>query len=145
MKRHTPDDERDGPDENARETRIDINFSVTDLLSNLLDGADSTRRSSGSRPRGRPSRGPDETDHDHDYHVDSYRTDDELTIVADLLGTKRDDVTAGIDAKRGELVVAVGDRAVGRVPLPWDPVTVADTSFNNGVLQVRLRPGTDSR
>lgn len=147
------EDEQNGPDE-RRGTHIDISLSVTDILSELLDGRESgsDRRTPARRPRGRPTRaGPDssssrdesserESTDGEEFHVDSYRGDDSLTVVADLPGTTRDDLTTGIDAERNELVVAVGDTVAGRVSLPWDPVEVDDTTFNNGVLQIRLRP-----
>ncbi|SFR38336.1 GvpH protein [Halogeometricum rufum] len=147
------EDEQDGPDDEQSPTRIDISISVTDLLSDLLDDrrAETDRRTPGRRPRGRPTRaghasgdGPTEGGSvDDDYRVESVRDGDELTVVADLLGADRADVTTGIDPERSELVVATGGRAVGRVSLPWDPVEVVETSFNNGILQVRLRPATD--
>jgi HSP20 family molecular chaperone IbpA len=144
------EDEQDEPEEERSGTRIDVNISVTDLLSDLLDGrrSETSRRTPGRRPRGRPTRrghasgdepAADESA-DDDYRVESVRDGDELTVVADLLGADPDDVTAGIDPERSELVVATGGRVVGRVSLPWDPVEIVETSFNNGVLQVRLRP-----
>lgn len=150
------DDEDDAPDERTG-TRIDISVSVTDLLSDLLGERDSesSRHSLGTRPRGRPSSanapssdGPTADDGPaaggDDYHVDSHRTEDGLTVVADLSGADRDDVTAGIDADRNELVVAVDGRVAGRVDLPWDPVEVTESTYNNGVLQIRLRPAAES-
>ncbi|MDS0296303.1 gas vesicle protein GvpH [Halogeometricum luteum] len=152
---HRDDDDQHGPDDERPRTRIDINLSVTDLLSDLLSEAkrDSDRRSLSERPGGRPSRGrpgaqrqpdgsadPEGADARADYRVDHHREGDELTVVADLADAARDDVTAGIDPDRGEFVVAVDGRVAGRVPLPWDPVEVTETTFNNGVLQVRLGP-----
>ncbi|MDS0297743.1 hypothetical protein NDI76_03185 [Halogeometricum sp. S1BR25-6] len=151
---HRDDDDEHGPDDERPRTRIDINLSVTDLLSDLLSEAkrDSNRRSLSERPSGRPSRAApgarrqggtadrEETDARADYRVDHHREGDELTIVADLADAAHEDVTAGIDPNRGEFVVAVSGRVAGRVSLPWDPVDVASTTFNNGVLQVRLRP-----
>ncbi|WP_152421658.1 gas vesicle protein GvpH [Halogeometricum pallidum] len=153
--RDDDDDDQHGPDDERPRTHIDINFSVTDLLSDLLSEAkrDSNRHSLSERPSGRPSRvGPgaqrrsdgtadrEQTDAPADYHVDHHREGDELTIVADLAGAEHEDVTAGISPDRGEFVVAVDERVAERVPLPWDPVEVVETTFNNGVLQVRLRP-----
>jgi HSP20 family molecular chaperone IbpA len=145
------DDEQDGPDDEWSGTRIDVSISVTDLLNDLLDGRETGRRTPGRRPRGRPTgaghaSGDGQTESgsaDDDYRVESVRDGDELTVVADLPGVDQADVTTGIDPSRSELVVATGGRAVGRVSLPWDPVEVVETSFNNGILQVRLRPGTD--
>lgn len=149
-------DEDDAPDE-PNGTRIDISVSVTDLLSELLGERDSesSRHSLGTRPRGRPSSANAPSSDgstpnggasasDDDYHVDSHRTEDDLTVVADLAGADRSDVTTGIDPDRNELVVGVDDRVAGRVDLPWDPVEVADSTYNNGILQVRLRPVAES-
>lgn len=149
------DDDQHGPDDERPRTHIDINFSVTDLLSDLLSEAkrDSNRRVPSERPGGRPSRASpgarrrsggtadrESADARADYRVDHHREGDELTVIADLGGTEHDDVTAGIDPNRGEFVVAVDESVAGRVPLPWDPVEAVETTYNNGVLQVRLRP-----
>jgi HSP20 family molecular chaperone IbpA len=50
-------------------------------------------------------------------------------------------VTAGIDDRGSEFVVAVRGTVVERISLPWDQTEVVDNRFNNGVLEIRLRRG----
>lgn len=71
--------------------------------------------------------------------IDTRRTDDELVVVADVNRTSTDEVTVGIDPGASELVIGKRGRVLGRVDVPWES-TERSAQFNNGVLEVRLRP-----
>lgn len=100
-------------------------------------------RPSDGRERDRPSRPrkkrswPAESDDDH--LVESRREGDELVVTADLPGVSAEDLVLGLDDDADELVLGVDGRAIERVPLPWEEVGVADASYNNHVLVVRVR------
>jgi HSP20 family molecular chaperone IbpA len=149
-------DDADGGDEqdendDGPSIHIDIGLSVSDLIRELRDRSETrqSRDSLGVRPGGRGGRGRRSAGRrggrreqpDADYHVEQYRDDDELAVLADLPGVDDDEVTAGIDEDGEEFVLAVGGAVVERVPLPWDRTEVAHTGFNNDVLEIRLRRG----
>ena len=74
--------------------------------------------------------------------ADTHHEDDEFVVTADIYGVGKDDLSVGIDPKTNELVVGSNDVALERVPLPWDSVEATSVRYNNGVLEVRLRPKT---
>lgn len=160
----------DSPDsEPSREEftgiRLDIGLtSVTDLVNSLLD-ADASRPTQ-DHPRRRPD-GPGKVGRKRDdpppspgdagigdaepedaagaaetdkYHVRTHESDDELTVVADLPGVDEEDLSVGLTDGEDILVIAVDGTPVDRVTLPWDPVAITKVWFNNGVLEVVVRP-----
>ncbi len=148
------DDSNDSADEAVSGIHIDVGLSVNSLLRGLLGGLRSRneRGSLGSRPGPRP-KGPEspsrqsqptesgdqEPGTDQDYHVETRREGNELTVVCDLLGVDPADVEAGIGEQTGDLVIAVDDEVVERVSLSEEPFEVREARFNNGVLRVTLR------
>lgn len=74
-----------------------------------------------------------------EFHVDAYRAGDELVVVADLPGVDAEDLSVGVDVGRNCLVVGVDGDVVERVTLPWESVVASEATFNNGVLEVRVR------
>lgn len=72
--------------------------------------------------------------------TDTYREGDEFVVTADIYGVSRDDLSVGIDPRTNELVVGANDTALERVSLPWNPAEATSVRYNNGVLEVRLRP-----
>lgn len=72
--------------------------------------------------------------------ANTHREDDEFVVTADIYGVGKDDLSVGIDPKTNELVVGANDIALKRVALPWDSAEASKVHFNNGVLEVRLRP-----
>lgn len=166
------DDERPPADASDRDgftgIRLDVGLTaVTDLVDSLLD-ADVSRPTQ-DQPRRRPD-GPGKVGRKRDDHVSPARdadaapdagesteesvdtdefhvrtdeSDDALTVVADLPGISEDDLSVGLAGDGDALVVAVHDQVVDRVSLPWDPVAVTRVWFNNGVLEVVVRPVAD--
>ncbi|WP_254862305.1 gas vesicle protein GvpH [Halovivax gelatinilyticus] len=63
-----------------------------------------------------------------------------FVVHADIPGAEVDDVSVGLDPRADQLVVGVHDEAVAWVDLPWSKAEATDVWFNNGVLEVRLRP-----
>lgn len=159
----------DGPDRDSSRDeftgiRLDIGLtSVTDLVNSLLDADVSRptqdhprRRPDGPGKVGRkrdeppPSPGdaggasdeegtPSETVQTDTYHVRTYEGDGELTVVADLPGVNEEDLSVGL-TKGDDLLVAVDGTPVDRITLPWDPMVITKVWFNNGVLEVVVRP-----
>lgn len=89
------------------------------------------------RPRTRRRRASPSSDH----HLTTRRHDDELLVTADVAGSDREEVTVGFDDDT--LVVAVEEREVDRIDVPWRERT-ADATIKNGVLTVQIRPKTNS-
>jgi len=75
---------------------------------------------------------------DEDHLVDVRADDDGVTVLADLPRATAESVTAGID-DRNRLVIGIDDEVVERIPLDDADILAADTTFRNGVLEVRLR------
>ncbi|SIR81544.1 gas vesicle protein GvpH [Natronorubrum thiooxidans] len=73
-----------------------------------------------------------------DHHLTTREFEDELLVIADVAGANPDDVTVGF-GDDATLVVAVSDRELGRLEVPWRDWT-ADAVITNGVLTVRVRP-----
>ena len=72
--------------------------------------------------------------------VDTRREDGEFIVTADIPNASRDDLSVGIDPRTNELVIGVAGTALERVDPPWRSVEATKVWFNNGVLEVRLRP-----
>ncbi|PSP89796.1 hypothetical protein BRC90_03050 [Halobacteriales archaeon QS_4_69_34] len=84
-----------------------------------------------------------------DGPISAVRTEGSTVVVAlDLPGVDPSSLSAGV--RGGAIVVAEGGTAVARVPLvregapPADDLAVAYASYNNGVLELRLRPEGDA-
>lgn len=100
---------------------------------------DSDRRRLNSRP------GSSSTRQDEDsYLVEVRDTDDGLLVVADLPEFEIDDITAGFDEERNELVIGVENEPVERVALPWSAVNV-ESQFQHGVLELQLTQAEDEQ
>lgn len=145
---------RRSPTDETRNIRIEIGLqSVTDLLDGLLGGGQPANRRPPSRTlpnerdnastiEGVTSSGDDVSDDDV-FHVETYRTDEEFVVVADLPGVSEDELSAGVSERSNELVVAVDGNTVERIGLPWDRVTATSARFNNFVLEIHLGPAID--
>ncbi|NUB90771.1 hypothetical protein HTZ84_14000 [Haloterrigena sp. SYSU A558-1] len=72
--------------------------------------------------------------------VDTRREAREFVVTADVLGASRDDLSVGIDPRTNDLVIGVNGTVVERVDPPWRSVEATTVWFNNGILEVRLRP-----
>ncbi|MBX0295332.1 gas vesicle protein GvpH [Haloarcula nitratireducens] len=135
---------------------IEFGLSLSDLVDGLLDGdrASDDRGSLGHRPERagteQSSSGSDEVDgRDRDEstvdsHVRTYREGDRVTVVADLPDTDFDDVSAAVGERTNDLVILVDEAVVDRVSLPWEVFEVDAATFNNGVLEIRVRAVGDA-
>lgn len=115
-------------------TRTDYGFSVStgpdpDSLWDRLGGEESTDSSTVT-----PTKSPDE-----EYLVDVREEENAVLVLADLPQAAAEEITAGIDRERGELVIGIEGGSTERIPLGDADIVVADSSFNNGVLEVRLQ------
>lgn len=99
-------------------------------------GADSQR---GSDERGTHRKRRVDTD-SAECLIDTRWTDDEFVVTADVPGAGIEDVSVGIDPRTNELVINRDDAVVGRVDLPYESPEATQVWFNNGVLEVRIRP-----
>lgn len=89
-----------------------------------------------------------------EYIVEVRHADDEMVVTADLPDVEREELVVGVDPDTNALVIAVSraddraggraDEVVERIPLSWDAISVADTSFNNGIFEIRLQPAEGS-
>lgn len=77
---------------------------------------------------------------DTDYATAIHETGEELVATVDLSETNPGDLSAGVDADAGTLLVARDGEILERITLPRGDLAVRDASFNNGVLDVRLGP-----
>ncbi|ELY48144.1 Hsp20/alpha crystallin family protein [Natronorubrum sulfidifaciens] len=137
-------------------TRFEYNVSIRTGLSSddrprveRRSGTAAGRERSGRRPRTRRTRAetPPSTP-SSDHHLTTREFEDELLVIADVAGADPDDVTVGF-GDDATLVVAVSDRELGRLEVPWRDRT-ADAVITNGVLTVRITPeptetGTDDQ
>jgi HSP20 family molecular chaperone IbpA len=72
-------------------------------------------------------------------HLVDVRTDDDgFVVLADLPQATAESVSAGVDS-RNRLVIGIGDEVVERIPLGETEIDSAESTFRNGVLEVRLR------
>ena len=173
MSEHDPDDDRDRdargrpgdrPPGGIVHLGIDVGVSsLDDLLGGLVDvgavrgGQDgewqwvdepADRDRIGSDPTDSPGRtdepfADEPVDVADEFLVETHRADDQLIVTAELPGVGEDDLSVGIDVPSNELVIAAEGRTIERVSLPWASTDAARVWFNNGVLEVRLRPGGD--
>lgn len=77
---------------------------------------------------------------DADYTTALTRTDEGYVATFDLPDVDPRELAAGVDPSGGTLIVGTDSAVLERVSLPRDDLEVAEASFNNGVLDVRLRP-----
>jgi HSP20 family molecular chaperone IbpA len=75
---------------------------------------------------------------DEEYLVDVREEEDGVLVLADLPQATAEEITAGIDRERGDLVIGIEGGTTERIPLGDADIVVADSTFNNGVLEVRL-------
>lgn len=68
--------------------------------------------------------------------------DGEFVVVADVLGAGVADLSVGITRPTDELVLSERGTELARVALPWSAPEATTVRLHNGVLEVRLRPGT---
>ncbi|MDL5363703.1 gas vesicle protein GvpH [Halalkalicoccus sp. NIPERK01] len=118
----------------GRHTRTDYGFSVStgpdpDSLWERL-GVDEPSDGSDAETT------PTSTD---DHLVDVREVEDGVVVLADLPQATAESVTAGIDREENDLVIGFEGEVVERIPLGDADITVADSTFRNGVLEVRLR------
>lgn len=129
-------DDRDRVSGSGRRGDVEYGYSAgTGVGPRPSDESDRDRERP-SRPRKKRS-WPAESDDDH--LVETRREGDELVVTADLPGVSAEDLVIGLDDDADELVLGADGRAIERVPLPWEEVGVADASYNNHVLVVRIR------
>jgi HSP20 family molecular chaperone IbpA len=102
--------------------------------------------STGTEPASDPE---SDGDAEYDEPVSAVRTEGSTVVVAlDLPGVDPSSLSAGV--RGGAIVVAENGTAVARVPLvregapAADDLAVAYASYNNGVLELRLRPEGDT-
>ncbi|WP_049998361.1 gas vesicle protein GvpH [Halococcus sediminicola] len=74
---------------------------------------------------------------DTDHATTVNPTEAGCTVTVDLPDVDPRELSAGVDGER--LVVADDEGVIERVSLPHEGLAVEDASFNNGVLDVRLR------
>ncbi|MEM4781702.1 MAG: gas vesicle protein GvpH [Halalkalicoccus sp.] len=145
--------ERSGEGEGAghgtvsgRRFRTDYGFSVStgpdpdslwDRLGDARDGNAATGTESA------PEAGEANEIDDEQYLVDVREADDGIVVLADLPQATAERVTAGIDRGRNDLVIGLDDEVVERIALGDADIAVADSTFRNGVLEVRLTTGED--
>ena len=82
----------------------------------------------------------------HDVHLDTHETDDELRVVADIPGIKQDDIDLKCDGKTLMLDAEGSDRSYSEritLPAPVDEHS-ANATYNNGVLEVVFERTDDS-
>jgi HSP20 family molecular chaperone IbpA len=125
----------------GRHTRTDYGFSV----STGPDPDSLWERLGVDGPTGEPSETtettPDDTNGEH--LVDVREAEDGVVVLADLPRATAESVTVGIDRGRDDLVIGLDGDVIERIPLGGADITVANSTFRNGVLEVRLRTETD--
>lgn len=124
----------------GKHTRTDYGFTVStgpdpDSLWERL-GADEPSDGGDSR-----STTPTSTDEDH--LVDVREDEDGVVVLADLPRATAESVTVGIDRERDDLVIGLDGDVIERIGLGKADITVANSTFRNGVLEIRLRTETD--
>lgn len=131
----------------GKHTRTDYGFSVgtgpdPDSLWERL-GVDEPSEAGDAGSSGSTTPAPADDDH----LVDVREEEDAVVVLADLPRATAEDVTAGIDRERDDLVIGLGSEVIERISLGDAGIAVADSTFRNGVLEVRLRTepeGADS-
>lgn len=79
------------------------------------------------------------TDTDGEYLVDVRKREDTTIVLADLPQVTTESVTTEIDRERNEFVIKLEGTTIERISLDGADVTVADSTFKNGVLEVSLQ------
>ncbi|GEM_PF-2625320 len=69
--------------------------------------------------------------------VTTHRTDDALEVVVDVAGRDPADIRVGLEAQ--ELIVAVEDRVLASIDVPWSE-TKETAMINNDILTVSVEP-----
>ena len=72
--------------------------------------------------------------------IDTHFEDEEFVVTADVPGSSKDDLSVGIDPRTNTLVISKDGTVLERVDLPWESPETTNVWFNNGVLEVRMRP-----
>lgn len=80
-------------------------------------------------------------DTNEDRLVDVREERDAIIVLADLPQATAESITTEIDRERNEFVIGLGGKIIGEIPLNDADITVTDSTFNNGVLEVRLQTG----
>lgn len=75
-----------------------------------------------------------------DYLIDTRFDDDEFIVTADIPGVNKDELSVGINPETNNLVISKEGTVIESVDLPWESPEATCVWFNNGVLEVRLRP-----
>lgn len=119
----------------GRHTRTDYGFSVStgpdpDSLWERL-GVDEPEDGNVESTTPQPT--------DDDYLVDVREVDDGVVVLADLPQATAESVTAGIGREENDLLIGFEGEVIERIPLGDAVIAVADSTFRNGVLEVRLR------
>lgn len=76
---------------------------------------------------------------DEEYLVDVREEEDAVVVLADLPQATAKGITVGISHEQNELVIGNEGKAVERISLGDASISVAESTFRNGVLEVRLR------
>lgn len=141
----------------SRGFRLDAGLRpLTDLLGSLIevnvsdaparpqepdDGSDPTHRPTADESRSAGTKRVRSTRTENGgCFVDTRWIDGEYLVTADVPGASRDELSVGIDPQTNELVIGRDGSALERVGLPWTSAEATKVRFNNGVLEVRLRP-----
>lgn len=74
------------------------------------------------------------------YLLDTRFEDDAFVVIADIPGASQEDLSVGINHITYKLVIKKDGRVFERVSLPWYPVEVTRVWYNNGILDIRVRP-----
>jgi HSP20 family protein len=84
--------------------------------------------------------GPGNAGFGDDAHVSVYETDDELTVVADMPGVKKEDIDIKCDGRHVNISAATAQSEYEeRIELPARvDEHSATATFNNGVLEIKL-------
>lgn len=118
--------------------RIGYEFSIG--LGTLDSVGEDRNRSERERWRVR------ETDTDieaNDYVASVSEVDGEKIVVVDLPGVDPETLSAGVNDRTATLTIADDTGIIERVPLPQGELTIADASFNNAILELRLMEGDE--
>lgn len=74
------------------------------------------------------------------YLLETRFEGDAFVVIADIPGASQEDLSVGISHSTYKLVIKKDGKVLERVPLPWESVEVTRVWYNNGILDVRLRP-----
>jgi HSP20 family molecular chaperone IbpA len=74
-----------------------------------------------------------------EYATSVREVDDEISVVMDLAGVDPETLSAGVNSHTAELVIATNGDVIERVALPHGMLTIANTWYNNGILELSLR------